>query len=85
MKVCKGTAFVMAFVAVCGVFVVMTGVAFAAGDFGLIPVGAVLTALCSVTGGYIGLQVADNGVRGKCWNKDMYEAENGVEGISGQV
>jgi len=36
----------------------------------------VLTAVVALVSAYIGLQVANNGVKGKCWNNDMYEREN---------
>jgi xanthosine utilization system XapX-like protein len=40
---------------------------------GLTPV---LTAVVTLVGAYIGLQVANNGVRGKFFNPDLYNAEN---------
>jgi uncharacterized membrane protein YqgA involved in biofilm formation len=35
-----------------------------------------LTAIVSLCGLYIGLQVANNGVRGKCFNRELYDAEH---------
>ena len=38
----------------------------------------VMTAIGGLGTFYIGLQVANNGVKGKFWNPDMHEAENGA-------
>jgi len=38
----------------------------------------ILTAIVSLSCAYIGLQVVNNGVKGKCWNEQMYEAENKI-------
>ena len=40
----------------------------------------IMTAIGGLTTFYIGLQVANNGVKGKCWNQEMYEAENKSKG-----
>jgi uncharacterized protein YacL len=37
----------------------------------------VLTAIVTLVSAYIGLQVANNGIRGKFFNPDLYKAENG--------
>ena len=37
----------------------------------------VLTAIVTLVSAYIGLQVANNGVKGKFFNSDLYNAENG--------
>jgi len=39
----------------------------------------VLTAVVALVSAYIGLQVANNGVRGKFFNESLYNAENGGE------
>jgi len=36
----------------------------------------ILTAIVSLTGGYIAFNVVNNGVKGKCWNQQMYDVEN---------
>jgi len=41
----------------------------------------VLTAIVTLVSAYIGLQVVNNGVRGKFFNPDLYEAENSEDGI----
>jgi len=38
---------------------------------------AILTAICGLAGAYFAMQVANNGVKGKCWNQGMYDAEHG--------
>jgi len=45
--------------------------------------GTVLTAIVTLTGAYIGAQVINNGVRGKFFNTELYNAENrpGTEGV----
>jgi len=42
--------------------------------------GTVLTAIVTLTGGYIGFQVVNNGVKGHNWNQQMYDSENEQEG-----
>jgi hypothetical protein len=37
---------------------------------------AIINALAMATGAYIGLQIANNGVRGKYFNADLYDKEN---------
>ena len=39
----------------------------------------VLTAIVTLVSAYIGLQVVNNGVRGKFFNPELYDAENGGE------
>jgi len=39
----------------------------------------ILTAIAGLVGAYIGLQVVNNGVKGKFYNPDLYNAENNVE------
>lgn len=48
---------------------------------GSAPLGTILTAVVSLTGGYIGLQVVNNGVRGKFFNSELYSLENQDEGV----
>jgi len=36
----------------------------------------VLTAIVTLVSAYIGLQVVNNGVKGKCFNSELYHAEN---------
>jgi len=72
----KGTAFILCFFAILFIFAAMFVVALIDKNYSLIPVSQCLTALVSITGAYIGLQIVNNGVKGKCWNNDMYEHEN---------
>jgi len=76
----KGTAFVMCYIAIVFIFCAMGAIGVLQADLGAIPAGACLTALCSITAGYIGLQVANNGVRGHYWNPELYAEENKKEG-----
>jgi len=39
----------------------------------------IMTAIGLLTGGYFAIQMADNGVRGKYFNKSLYDAENTEE------
>jgi len=72
----KSKAFKMCFWAVMFIFAAMFVIGVISGDYAVIPVPACLAALCSVTGGYIGLQAANNGIKGKFWNQEMFKAEN---------
>lgn len=40
----------------------------------------ILTAIVTLACAYIGLQVTNNAVKGKCWNQNMYDSENKNEG-----
>ena len=40
----------------------------------------VLKAVVTLVSAYIGLQVVNNGVRGKFFNPELYHSENGEEG-----
>jgi len=42
----------------------------------------IIQTIAWITGGYVGLQVANNGVRGKFFNPELYDAEN-KEGTKG--
>jgi len=75
----KGTAFVMCYIAIVFIFCVMCVIGIIKADLGAIPTKPCLTALCSITAGFIGFQVANNGVRGRWWNPDMYARENNAE------
>jgi len=70
MKITKGNALLIGLFVIAGFGVV----AFIKTDF---PSGTFLTAVVSLVGAYITLDVANNGVKGKFFNKDLYNAENG--------
>jgi hypothetical protein len=38
--------------------------------------GTIITGVVALTTGYMGIQVANNGIKGKFWNNDLYEKEN---------
>ena len=48
------------------------------------PLGTILAAIVSLVGAYIGLQVANNGVKGKFWNQQMFDCENGLRRFDDQ-
>ena len=73
----KGKAFALCMVSVMAIFIAMYVAGFINKNLDIIPVSACLTALCTITGSFIGLKVADSGVKGKCWNQQMYESVNG--------
>jgi len=73
----KGKAFIACLVMVMVIFL-STFLYVAIKDKGadFIPVTACLTALVSVTTAYMGIQMANNGVKGHNWNQDMFDSEN---------
>ena len=75
----KGKAFSMCFWAILFIFSTMFILGIISKDYSLIPVAACITALCSTTAGYIGFQMMNNGVKGKFWNQQMYDSQNGKE------
>jgi hypothetical protein len=73
----KGKAFGLCLLAVMVIFLcVFLLVALKGGELSIIPVTACLTAVVTVTTAYMGIQTANNGVKGKYWNQDMYDSEN---------
>jgi len=66
----KGKALLVGLIVICG---------FAVANFFKpeFPAGQYLTAVVSLITGYFALQVANNGVKGKFWNHDMYHHERG--------
>jgi len=44
---------------------------------GIAALEPILNAVVILVSAYIGFQVANNGVKGKCWNQDFYNADNG--------
>jgi hypothetical protein len=65
----KSTAFLIGLGVICLIMIVN----FIKLDF---PAGIYLTAVVSLTTGYFALNVANNGVKGKFWNHEMYHHEN---------
>ena len=72
----KGKAFLLCWGGIIFVFISMFVIGVIKTNLDIIPVGACLTALCSITGGFIGFQVANNGIKGHNWNQDMFDSEN---------
>ena len=77
----KGRAFGFCLAAIMVIFISMFVLGFIKTNLEIIPVGACLTALCTITGGYLGLQVADSGVKGKCWNQKMFDSTHKTEEV----
>lgn len=73
----KGKAFVLCYAGIMVIFLAMFSAAVASGDYTLAPVPVCLTALCTLSGGYIGFNVLNNSVRGKNFNPDLWDRENG--------
>ena len=46
-------------------------------------IAGIMTAIGGMGTFYIGLQVANNGVKGKYWNQNMYDAENNGHEVQG--
>jgi len=69
LEIKKSTAFLIGLLAICLIMMVN----FIKDDF---PAGIYLTAVVTLTTGYFALNVVDSGVKGKCWNNDMYERLN---------
>ena len=77
----KGKAFVLCLIAIMAIFWGMfVYVAVKDKDASFIPVASCLAALVSVTAAYMGIQMANNGIKGHNWNQDMFDSENGREG-----
>ena len=49
------------------------------------PLREILTAIVSLSGGYIAFRVAENGVKGKYWNEQMYNATNNQHFNGGNI
>ena len=76
----KGTAYIIGLVLLMVIFGSMYVHGVIIRDMKDVPTIAIIAAIVSLTGGFIGLQVANNGVKGKTWNQAMYDSENKEEG-----
>jgi len=74
----KGKAFILCFAAVMFIFISMLVIGIQQNNLDKIPVDSCLTAIGSLAGLYFAISVANNGVKGKCWNQDMYNSENKI-------
>jgi len=74
-RVTKGKAFILCLAAIMFIFITMfvTGIVMSSLD--IIPVAACLTGIGALAGIYIGGSVANNGIKGKCWNQNMFDSE----------
>jgi uncharacterized protein (DUF983 family) len=76
----KGKAFVICIIAIMVIFSsLFVLVAVKDKDISFIPVAAGLTAIVSITTAYMGIQMANNGIKGHNWNQDMFDSENPQE------
>ena len=72
----KGRAFGLCLASVMFIFVSMLAVGLLRQSLDVVPVAASLTAIGSLAGLYIAGSVANNGVKGRNWNQDMFDSEN---------
>jgi hypothetical protein len=81
MYMTKGKAFILCVIAVMVIFLcVFVLVTIKDKDLDIIPVTACLTAIVTATTAFMGIQMANNGVKGHNWNQDMFNSENPQEG-----
>ena len=75
MKISKTMAFIicMSIIGVMFLALLVMQVFNKATDF---PTAVFLTAVVAMGTAYLGIEVANNGVKGKHWNQQMYDAEN---------
>jgi hypothetical protein len=77
----KGKAFLVCLIAVMVIFIsAFVLVIIKDKELSFLPVTGCLTALVSVTTAFMGIQTANNGVKGHNWNQDMFDSENPREG-----
>jgi hypothetical protein len=77
MRVSKSAALLIAVVLL---FVMFTMLYIRAENIADIPTEAFIIWTVTLIAGYIGLGVVNNGVKGRFWNNDMYDHENGGGG-----
>ena len=75
----KGSAFGFCLASIMVIFAAMFVIGVVKANLEVIPVAACLTALCTITGGYLGIKIADNGIKGKCWNQQMFDSTHKLE------
>lgn len=73
-KLGKAKAYVIAITLTFVMFLVVVGLRFLDKHDGL-PIGAFLTAIVSMTTAYIGVEMANNGVRGKYFNDGVRKVD----------
>jgi len=72
----KGVAFLIGIIVIIILATVNFLLVWVKGTTDAFPTAALLTATVTLVSGYVGLQVANNGVKGAFFNKDLYEKEN---------
>jgi hypothetical protein len=77
----KGKAFVLCLISIMVIFLgVFVLVAIKDKDLTIIPVAGCLTAIVTLATAYMGIQMANNGVKGHNWSQDMFNSENNTGG-----
>ena len=77
MRLTKAKAFIICFIAIMSIFFCMfIFTAIKNKDIEAIPVKECLTAIVAVTTAFMGIQMANNGVKGHNWSQEMYDSEN---------
>jgi hypothetical protein len=77
MRMTKGAAFGLCLIIITVIFLsVFMLVAIKDKDLSIIPVTACLTAIVTITTAYMGIQVANNGIKGHNWCQEMFDSEN---------
>jgi len=80
MNISKGNAFLICVILVMIIFLCLYVLVIAKDeDIKLIPVGMCLSAVVGATTAYMGIQMANNGIKGRNWNQDMFDSENKTE------
>jgi len=79
----KGKAFVLCLSAVMFIFISMFILGTVRKTTDIIPVDDCLKGIGALAGMYIVGSVANNGIKAKTWNQDMFDSENKPEGKNG--
>jgi hypothetical protein len=77
-RISKSRAFLFCFCAIIAIAVATFTADVFSRSYNVLMVQSTLGALVSLTSGYIGLQVWNNGVKGKNFNSNLYECEHPV-------
>ena len=75
----KGKAFALCFAAILAIYASMFALGLLKDRPDIIPVSQCLTALGALAGTYLTISVANNGVKGRFFNAEMYDRENPKE------
>jgi len=77
----KSTAFILCLISIMVIFISMFTIAIVRDEeLSIVPVSSCLTAAVGITTAFMGIQMANNGIKGRNWNQDMFDSENSREG-----